>query len=117
QVAGHAVDVVGQVLPDASDALHVGLRSEVPFLAYLTGDTSHLAGEGVELIDHRVDGVLKFEDFALDVDGDLLGQVAVGDSGGHVGDVTDLRRQVACHPVDVVGQVLPDASDALHLGL
>ena len=29
-------------------------------------------GEGVELVDHRVDGVLQLEDLALHVDGDLL---------------------------------------------
>ena len=30
------------------------------------------AANDAQLIDHRVDGVLEFEDFALDVDGDLL---------------------------------------------
>ena len=66
---------------------------------------------GVELVDHRVDGVLELEELALDVDRDLLAQVAVGHRGGHLGDVSHLAGQVAGHQVDVVGQVLPDAAD------
>ena len=71
----------------------------------------------VELIDHRVDGVLQLEDLALHVDGDLLRQVAVGDRGRHLGDVAHLAGQVAGHQVDVVGQVLPGAGDAFDLRL
>ena len=40
-----------------------------------------------------------------DVDGDLLGQVALGDGGRHLGDVAHLGGQVAGHGVDRVGQV------------
>ena len=69
----------------------------------------------VELIDHRVDGVLELEDLALDVDGDLARQIAVGDGGGDVGDVAHLAGQVRGHRVDVVGEVLPGAGDAGHL--
>ena len=54
-------------------------------------------GERAELIDHRVDGVLQLEDLALDVDGDLLRQVAVGDGGRHLGDVAHLGRS-GCRP-------------------
>ncbi len=61
--------------------------------------------------------VLQLEDLALDVDGDLLRQVAGRDGLRHVGDVAHLRGQVAGHRVDGVGQVLPGAGDALHLGL
>ena len=32
----------------------------------------------------------KREDLALHLDGDLRGKIAVGDGGGHVGDVADL---------------------------
>ena len=71
----------------------------------------------VQLIDHRVDGVLQLEDLAAHVDGDLLRQVAVGDRGGDLGDVAHLAGQVAGHRVDVVGEVLPRAGDAAHLGL
>ena len=48
----------------------------------------------VELVDHRVDGVLELEDLALHVDRDLARQVAVGDGRGHVGDVAHLAGQV-----------------------
>ena len=70
-----------------------------------------------ELIHHRVDGVLQLENFAPDIDRDLLRQVAIGDGGGHFGDVTHLGGQVARHEVHVVGQILPGAADAFHIGL
>ena len=71
----------------------------------------------VELVDHRVDGVLELEDLALHVDGDLARQVAARHGGRHLGDVAHLRGQVAGHGVDVVGQALPGAGDAGHLRL
>src|SRR5207247_2617769 len=79
QVAGHEVDVVGQVLPRAGHARYLGLAAQPALGAHLTGDTGHLVCEAGELIDHRVDGVLQLEDLALGIDGDLLGQVAAGD--------------------------------------
>ena len=47
----------------------------------------------------------------------LLFQVAVGDGGHDLGDAAHLAGQVAGHEVHGVGQVLPGAGDALHLGL
>src|SRR5207248_10378853 len=82
--------------------------------ADLARHARHFAGEAAELIDHGVDGVLQLEDFAFDVDGDLLRQVAVGDGGGDLGDVADLIGEVGRHPVDVVGEILPGAADARH---
>ena len=117
QVRRHRVDVVGQVLPRAGDARHFGLAAELAFGADLARDARDLGGEGVQLIDHRVDGVLQLEDLALDVDGDLARQVAVGDRGRDVGDVAHLAGQVRRHRVDVVGEVLPRAGDAGHRGL
>src|SRR5205823_10313980 len=80
-------------------------------------DAGDLVREGAELVDHRVDRVLQLQDLAADVDGDLLGEIAAGDGRGHLGDVADLAGQVAGELVDVVGQVLPGAGDARHLGL
>ncbi len=77
----------------------------------------HFGSERAELVDHRVDGVLELEDLALDVDGDLLGEVAVGDGLGHVGDIADLAGEVAGHEVDAVGQVFPGAGDVADVGL
>src|SRR5207302_837675 len=70
-----------------------------------------------QLIDHDVDGFLELEDFALDFDCDLLGEVAFLNGGGDLGDIPHLRRQVARHEVHAVGKVLPDAADAAHLRL
>ena len=38
---------------------HLGLAAELAFGADLARDARHLAGERVELVDHRVDGVLE----------------------------------------------------------
>ena len=81
--------------------------------ADLAGDAGDLVGEARELVDHRVDGVLQLEHLALDVDGDLLREVAVRDRGRHLGDVAHLAGQVRRHLVDRVGQVLPGPGDAL----
>src|SRR5207244_7767625 len=89
-----------QILPRSCDVLDVGLTAELALGADFARDARDLGGEGPELIDHRVDGVLELEDLAADVDGDLSGEVAVGDGGGNVGDVPDLRGQVAGHRVD-----------------
>ena len=117
QVSRHRVDVVGQVLPGAGDAGHGRLSAELAFGADFARDARHFAGEGVELVHHGVDGVFQLENFAAHVHGDFSRQVAVGDGGRHVGDVTDLRREVRRHRVHAVGQVLPGAGDALHIGL
>ncbi len=117
QVAGHEVDVVGEVLPGAGHAGHLRLAAEFAFGADFAGHARHFAGERVELVHHRVDGVFQFENFALHVDGDLARQVAAGHGGGHFGDVAHLRREVAGHGVDRVGEVLPGAGHAGHDGL
>src|SRR5206468_1313356 len=90
QVGGHRVHRVGQVLPGTGDAVPPRLSADLAFGADLARHARHFAGEGVELVHHGVDGVFQLQDFAAHVHGDLLGQVAVGDRGGHLGDVTDL---------------------------
>ena len=47
----------------------------------------------------------------------FLRQVAGGHGLGHVGDVAHLAGQVAGHEVHAVGQVLPRAGHAVHVGL
>ena len=94
QVGGHHVHVVGQVLPGAGDAGHLGLAAEAAFGADLARHARDFAGERVQLVDHRVERVLELEDLALDVDRDLARQVAARDGGRDLGDVADLRRQV-----------------------
>ena len=53
------------------------LTAEFAFGANFAGDAGDFRGERIELIHHRVDGVLQLEDLALHVDRDLLRQVAV----------------------------------------
>src|SRR5207253_6239565 len=86
QVRRHRIDAFGQILPGAGDAEHIGLPAEAPVGADLARDARHLAGEGVELIDHRVDGFLQLQDFAADTYGDLLRQIAAGYRSGDFGD-------------------------------
>ena len=82
----------------------------LPSTPDLAGHARDLAGEPVQLVDHGVHGVLELQELAPHVGGDLLAQVAVGDRGGHLGDVTHLAGQVAGHQVDVVGELLPHAT-------
>src|SRR5204863_398708 len=97
EVAGHGIDVVRQVLPRAGDAAHFGLTAELAFRADLASHAADLRGEGVQLVHHRVDGVLEFEDFALNVHGDLAREVAARHGGRHFGDVADLGGEVGGH--------------------
>ena len=115
EVVRHRVDVVGEILPGARHAFDRGLAAELAFGADLARHAADFAGEAVELIDHRVERVLQLQNFALHVDGDLLGKIAVGHGGRHVGDVADLAGEVRGHRVDVVGEILPGAGHAGHL--
>src|SRR5439155_7471226 len=94
QIARHRVDALGEVLPGAGDAEHVGLTAEPPLGADFARDARHFAGEGVELVDHGVERFLQLKDFAGDVHRDLFGEVAAGNCGRDVGNVADLCRQV-----------------------
>ena len=94
-----------------------GLAAELAFGAHLARDAGDFGGERRELVHHRVDGVLQFENLALDVDGDFAREIAAGDSGGHFGDVAHLGGEVRAHRVDGVGQIFPGAGHAGHHGL
>src|SRR5690606_14192153 len=54
--------VVGEVLPGAADAFHLRLPAKPAFGADFAGDARHFGGERVELVHHRVDGILELED-------------------------------------------------------
>ena len=79
------------------DVANHGLAAELAFGADLAGDAGDFGGKGIELIDHGVDGFFELEDLAADIDGDFLGQIAVGDGDGNVGDVAHLGGQIARH--------------------
>ncbi len=114
EVSGHEVDRVGQILPDAAHTSNIRLAAEFTFGPDFARDAGYFAGESVELVDHRVDGVLELENFALRVDGDLCRKVAAGDRRCDLGDVADLRREVSGHEVDRIREVLPNAADAFY---
>ena len=97
QVGGELVDVVGQVLPRAGRARHLGLAAQLALDADLARHRRHLVGERRERVDHAVDGVGERRDLALGLDGQLLLQVAVGDRGHHLGDAAHLARS-GCRP-------------------
>ena len=117
EVAGHGIDGVGEVLPRAGHAGHDGLAAELAVGADFARHAGDFGSEGAQLIHHGVDGFFELQNFAADVHGNLAGKVAAGHGGGDFGDVADLAGQVAGHGVDGVGQVLPGAGDAGHLGL
>src|SRR5207249_4759112 len=117
QVAGHRVDVVGEVLPGAGDLLDVGLTAELALGADFARDARDLGGEGPELVDHAVHGVLELGALSADVDGDLACELSLHDALPNFGDVPNLRRQVAGHRVDGVAEVLPGAGHATYVGL
>src|SRR5262249_32353049 len=103
QVAAHGVDGVGQVLPGAGGPGDFRLTAQTAVRADFAGHARHFRGERAELLDHRVHGLFELQDFAANIDGDLLGEVAVSNSDGHFGDVADLSREIAGHRVDIVG--------------
>ena len=89
----------------------------LPSMPTSRATVDHLLGERRQRVGHVVDGLGERGDLALGLDDQLLLQVAVGDRGDDLDDAAHLRGQVAGHEVDVVGEVLPDAGDARHLGL
>src|SRR5262249_57496075 len=88
-------------------AADVGLAAELALGADLARHARDFGRERAELVDHRVDRVLELEDLAAHVHGDLLGKIAVRDGLCHVRDVADLRREVAGHGIDRIGQIFP----------
>src|ERR1700686_567235 len=117
QIGGHHVHVVGEVLPCAGHTWHLRLPAQLAFRADFAGHASYFGGEGVELIHHRVDGVLEFENLAFHVHGDLARQIAAGHGSSHLGDITDLTGEVPSHRVYGVGKILPGTGYAGHVGL
>src|SRR5262249_59072875 len=99
QVRGHEVDAVGQVLPRAGDARHLGLAAELAFGADLARYSRHLAGERVELVHHRVEGVLELENFAAYVDRDLARKIAARHRRRYLRDLAHFVGEVAAHGV------------------
>ena len=114
EVTGHEIHVIGQVFPRSRDAHHLRLAAEFSFGADFARHARHFRCERIQLVHHRIDGVLEFKNLALHIDRDFFRQVSVCYGCGHFCDVSHLPRQVAGHRVHIVGQVLPGPGDARH---
>src|SRR5215470_1254254 len=107
QVVSHEIDVVSEIFPGTAHACDLCLASELTLGADLVRHPTDLAGKRVELIDHGIDRILQLQELAFDVDRDLAIEVTARHGGRDLGDVTDLRSEVAAHRIDGVGQILP----------
>ena len=96
----------------------LGLAAELAFGADLAGDPRHFRGEGVQLLDHRIDGFLELAGFrrgtstVIFFDRSPLA-IAVATSAMF----RTCPGEVGSHEIDVVGQILPCAGDARDVGL
>src|SRR6185437_6810245 len=112
EVAGHRVHRIGQVFPRAADSGNIGLAAKAAFGTDFASHARDFGGERAKLVDHRVDRVFQQQNFAANVHGDFLGEVAAGDCRGDFGNVADLRGEVAGHGVDRVGKIFPRPADS-----
>src|SRR5262249_10310096 len=98
-------------------AIDARLPAQLALDADFVGHASHFAGKGGKPVHHAIDGVLQLENFALNVHGNLLGQIAIGHSGSDLSNVPNLRGEVSSHGVDRICQVAPGSADSLDIGL
>jgi len=111
----HHVDCVGQIRPRAGNpGTAAGRRAA--FVPTSTRHTGHFRGEGIELINHRVDGVLQLEDFRPSRPTVICAEVAAARRRCHLGDVAHLSRQWR-RAGDVVGQVFQVPATSENHGL
>ena len=110
--------LVGQILPGAGHAAHIGLAAQLAFGAHFARHARHFAGERVELIHHGVDGVLQLQNFAARVHRDLASTDRPSPppwSPRAMLRTWDVR--LPAMELTLIGQILPDAADALHVRL
>src|SRR5207247_5055702 len=107
EVAGHRVDIVGEVFPGPGRPLHVGLAAQPALGTHLARYARDFRGEGVQLIHHDIDRVLQLEDLALHLDRDLLGEVALLHRGRDVGDGAELGGGDVRSLVDLLRHLFP----------
>src|SRR5207248_1462123 len=81
QVTGHEIHGVSHIRPRAGNAAHLRLTTEFSFRPDLARHTSDFGRKRAELINHRVDRVLQFEDLAFNIHRDLLAEVTIRDRG------------------------------------
>ena len=117
QTVRHEVDVIGEIFPRSRDAWHVGLSAQFAFGSHFARHCRDLIGENRQRFRHRVDGVGQRGDFAFGFHNQFLFQIAVGNRCHDARDAANLRRQVARHEVDVIGEVFPRSRDVGHARL
>ena len=115
QVARHRVHVVGEVLPGAGHALHLGLAAELALRAHFARDAGHLGGERAQLVHHRVHGPTDPEELAhqraaFEVERHGLREVALGDRADDAGHLAGRLDQVQDEAVDGVDGRRPGAA-------
>ena len=117
QFLGKDIDICREISPGTLDTRHFGLSTESSFSADFVGDASDLCGELAQLIDHGVDGGFEGKDFALAFGLNLLSEVAFGNGGGYLRDVSDLYGEVRSELIDGRCELRPHALDARDLDL
>ena len=117
QIARHRVDAVGKILPGTRDAAHFRLAAQFAFRADFARHAGDFGREGAQLIHHRVDGVLQFQNFAAHIDGDFTRQIAFRHGRRDFRDVANLHGEVRRHRVDAVGEILPCSGNVFHVRL
>ena len=114
QIRRQLIHVVRQIAPDTGRARHARLAAQLAFDTDFARHRGHLIGERRQRVDHSVDRVGQFGDFALGFENQLALQIAVRHRRHHFRDAAHLRGEVGRHEVDVVGQIFPGAGDAFH---
>ena len=113
----HRVHVVGQCAPRTCCVRHFCLTAKFSFGTYFLRNACYFVCEDSQRVHHGVDRILELEDLTAHLDGDLLRQVSVRDSGRDERDVSNLTREVSGQRVHVVREVLPRSGDSRHFGL
>src|SRR6185436_953954 len=96
---------------------HIRLPTKFSFGTDFARHAGHFRGERAELVHHRIDDVLDLENFTTRFHRDLLGQVTVRNGRRNLRNVTELNRQVRCHEVHVVREILPHTGHTFDLRL
>ena len=114
EIGGHGVNVIGEIFPRSGYAAHLSLPTQLALGSDFPGHAGDFGGEGIELIHHGVNGLLQLENLASHIHGDLARKIAACDGGCNVGDIAHLRREIAGHLIDALGEVFPHAGNSFH---
>src|SRR5690606_42081749 len=115
QPAGLLVARLGDVLPDAGDALDLGAAAQLALGAHLAGDPGDLLGEAVHLVGHPVHRRGQPAQVAVELAvpaGEVhpLRQVAAGDRVRDPGDRGDRFAALDGHVVEGAYAMAPGAT-------